>query len=108
MGESIEAVTKRIEDAIKAEVLKHTNEEFFVTHYGANDIHPKHLVYWIVVRSDEEKLRLDRDKVLHSKLRGLLDTHDYPVEGRAGVHIGFESKETVDREAGGNYYNFWK
>lgn len=108
MNESIEAVTKLIEDEIKAEIRAHTKEEFFVTHYGANDIHPKHLVYWIVVRTDVEKQRLGRDKVLLGKLRALLDEHEYPAEGRDGVHIGFESKETVDREAGGNYYDFWK
>ncbi len=108
MKESIEAVTRRIEEAIKAEMRTHTKEEFWVTHYGANDIHPKHLVYWIVVRTDEEKQRLDRDKVLIGKLRKLLDKHDYPVEGRAGVHIGFESKQTVVREADGNFYNYWK
>lgn len=108
MSEPIEAVTHRIQEAIEAEVRKHTEEKFWVMHYGANDIHPKHLVYWIVVRTDDEKQRLDRDKVLLDKLRALLDEHEYPAEGRDGVHIGFESKETVDREADGNFYNYWK
>lgn len=108
MSESIEEITQRIQDAITAEMRTNTKQEFFVTHYGANDIHPKHLVYWIVVRTDSEKQRLGNDKNLLRKLRGLLDEHDYPVEGRSGVHIGFESKETVDREAGGNYYVYWK
>lgn len=108
MNESIEAITQRIQEAIEDEMRKHTEEKFWVTHYGANDIHPKHLVYWIVVRTDNEKQRLARDKVLIAKLRSLLDEHEYPAEGREGVHIGFESKETVDREAGGNYYNYWK
>ena len=105
---SIEVVTRCIEEAIKAEMRSRTKEALWVTHYGANDIHPRHLVYWIVVGSDKEKRRLEQDADLLSTLRALLDDFDYPIEGRAGVHIGFESQETVDREAGGDFYQYWK
>ena len=108
MGTQIERVTALIEQAIKDEVGHHTSEKFWVTHYGANDIHPRHLVYWIVVVSDQEKCRLESDSLLIAELRSLLVKHDYPVEGRDGVHIGFESQETVDRESGGNFYHHWK
>ena len=108
MGNSIQEVTRQIEDAIKAEMRAHTSEEFWVTHYGANEIHPKHLVYWIVVRTDKEKRRLEQRADVLNKLRGLLEKFEYPVEGRDGVHIGFESHQTVDREAGGNFYHYWK
>ena len=108
MEQSIQEITRRIEEAIKSIMHTHTKEEFWVTHYGANDIHPKHLVYWVVVRSEKEKLRLKKDVHLLNKLRGFLDEFAYPIEGRAGVHIGFESHETVDREAGGNFYHYWK
>jgi len=105
---AIEEVTNQIELAISVEVGRHTTEKSWVTHYGANHIHPKHLVYWIVVRSDAEKQRLESNTALMSKLRSLLDQYEYPVEGRAGVHIGFESHETVNRESEGNFYHHWK
>jgi hypothetical protein len=104
----IAEVTARIEEAIKETLLSRIQEKFWVTHYGANEIHPQHLVYWIVVQSDLEKERLQKDAVLMASLRELLDRHDYPAEGRAGVHIGFESQETVDRESAGNFYHHWK
>ena len=104
----IKRVTALVERAITEEVGRHAKEKFWVTHYGANDIHPRHLVYWIVVGSDHEKRRLEADSALMAVLRSLLVRHDYPIEGRNEVHIGFESQETVDRESGGNFYHHWK
>jgi len=104
----IKRVTALVERAITDEVGRRAKEKFWVTHYGANDIHPGHLVYWIVVRSDHEKRRLEADSALMAVLRDLLVRHDYSIEGRDGVHIGFESQETVDRESGGNFYHHWK
>jgi hypothetical protein len=104
----IEEVTKQIEKAIEAKIAAVVKEKHWVTHYGANYIHPKHLVYWICVQSDVEKKRLESDKELYRSLRSLLDEYQYPVEGRDGVYIGFESQETVDRESGGDWWHHWK
>jgi len=49
-------VTRRIEDAINKEMkASHDRGLLGDANYGANDPHPKHLVYWVVVRSDKEK-----------------------------------------------------
>ena len=48
------------------------------------------------------------DAALMARLRSLLELHDYPIEGRAGVHIGFESEQTVQRESRGNFWHHWK
>ena len=108
MGWMIRWVTGRIERAIRREMAGRTREKVWVTHYGANDIHPRHLVYWIVVQTDREKERLAADAALLATLRGLLVQYDYPAEGREEVHIGFESQETVDRESNGNFWEHWK
>jgi hypothetical protein len=108
MDTPIDQVTTLIERAIIDEIGRHTKEKFWVTHYGANHIHPKHLVYWVVVGSDHEKCRLEADSALMATLRSLLVKYDYPVEGRDWVHIGIESQETADRESGGNFYYHWK
>jgi hypothetical protein len=104
----IEALTLAIEGDLKAIVSAYAVEPYWVTHYGANHIHPKHLVYWICVRSDAERDRLARDEGLMKRLRAALDARGYPIEGRADVHIGFESQETVDRVSGGNWWLHWK
>ncbi|HVU15604.1 MAG TPA: hypothetical protein VHD32_01670 [Candidatus Didemnitutus sp.] len=104
----IKTVTERIEKAMDAMIAGVSQEKHWVTHYGANDIHPKHLVYWICVQTDAEKKRLEEDPDLYRKLRTLLTDYQYPLAGRNEVHIGFESQETVDRESGGNWWHHWK
>ncbi|QTN32502.1 hypothetical protein HZ994_09225 [Akkermansiaceae bacterium] len=104
----IEKVTLEIEAEMKKLMKSTTQEKLWVTHYGANDIHPRHLVYWICVDSDSEKARLEADKELMIRLRNLLKQFDYPADGRDGVHIGFESSETVNRESNGNWRHHWQ
>ncbi|HBH53281.1 MAG TPA: hypothetical protein DDY91_15450 [Planctomycetaceae bacterium] len=108
VGIEIEEVTQWIEEEIQRVLASQMAEPFWVTHYGANDIHHRHLVYWIVVRTDQEMARLDQDAELMKLLRGLLVASDYPVEGRDGVPIGFESHETVDRVTNGDFSMYWK
>lgn len=104
----LEKLTEQIQGAIAAKLATVVHEKYWVTHYGANHIHPRHLVYWICVQSDAEKKRLQADQELCRSLRSLLHEYRYPIEGRDGVHIGFESQETVDRESAGNWWYHWK
>jgi len=98
----------RIERAIERLAKASAREPVWVTHYGAFDIHPRHLVYWICVTTDAERNRLHADEVLVAGLRQTLVDCDYPSEGRDGALIGCESQETADRESGGNWYHHWK
>jgi DnaJ-class molecular chaperone len=105
---SIEEQSIIIENALKLIVSEYVKEDFNITHYGANHIHPKYLVYWICVKSDKEKNRLQANDKLMEKLRQVLVEYNYPIEGRNSVHIGYESQETVDRESNGNWFHHWK
>ena len=104
LTERVDAIEKAIGQRIQTEA----REAHWVTHYGAFDIHPRHLVYWICVKSDAERDRLAGNPELMTGLRDVLVTCDYPPEGRDHVHIGFESQETVDRESGGHWWHHWK
>lgn len=104
LDQKIQAIETDIERIIKPM----THEQFWVTHYGAVDIDPKHLVYRVCVQSDAEKSRLNNNQPLHDKLRELLTRHSYPARARENVFIGFESQETVDRESNGNWWYHWK
>jgi hypothetical protein len=105
---TIQDVTYQARRKIMEIMTPEALEEFSVIHYGANDIHPRYLVFWICVQSDRERDRLRADTALMERLRHTLLEVDYPPEGRDEVAIGFESQETVDRVSDGNWYYHWK
>jgi hypothetical protein len=104
----LKAKVEAIERALLATARAASREEVSVVYYGVFDIHPKHLVYWICVKTDAEKHRLQADTNLMQQLRDFLVLYNYPPEGRDFVTIGFESQETVDRESDRHWWYHWK
>lgn len=107
-AKSMKGKILRIEDDIKKLIKPVCTEKFWIDWYGAYDIDPKNLVFWICVQSDEMKQKLESDSDLINTIRLLLDKYDYPEQARKYVHIGFESQETVDRESNGDWYLHFK
>jgi hypothetical protein len=75
-----------------------------VTWIGAVDISPLLLAYWIFTTTDAERDRLQADPALATELREIVRRSGYPAEAIEHVGFAFESKETVDRDFGGNYW----
>ena len=98
----------RIKDDIKKIIKPICREKFWVEWYGAYDVDPKNLVFWICVQTDETKERFAADSGLLKTIRSLLNKYDYPENARDSVYIGFESQETVDRESSGDWYLHFK
>jgi hypothetical protein len=98
----------KIKSDIKKLIAANCHERYRVDWYGAYHIHPKYLVFWICVETDEMKIKLSEMPDLHSQLRDLLISNDYPIDARESVSIGFESQETVDRESNGNSFHHFK
>ena len=104
----IEDKINTIEAHMESLVQSLTSEKIWTTHYGAFDIDPKHLVYKICVESETERIRLVNHDTLKQQLRDLLTQHDYPIEARSKVFIGFESDESINQESGGNPWRHWR
>jgi hypothetical protein len=79
-----------------------------MTWFGAYDINPKHLVYYICVETDRTRDELQKDSDLMHKLRTVLKEVNYPPEARDQVSIAFASQETVNRDFQGNWYYYFK
>lgn len=97
-----------IKEDIKKKVSSICTEKLWIDWYGAYEIDPKYLVYWICVETDVMKLKLKADNQLMNDLRYLLQKHKYPTESIDSVIIDVESQETVDRESKGNWYHHFK
>lgn len=72
-------------------------------HYGANYIHPKHLVIWYFVRinGDLEAARAEgMEQALQVETRHRLSQLGYPKSVLGDVNIGMESRENVDKGCG--------
>lgn len=105
---NIETKIRNISDDMKKLIELQCDEAFYIDWYGAYDIDPKYLVYYIGVKTDTQRGKLIRNKALNADLRKLLIEHDYPEAARKHVYIKFESQETVDRESNGNWYHHFK
>ena len=97
-----------IVDNIKIIIQSFCKEKFWINWYGAYDVDPQNLVIWICVQTDNTKFKLESNPELNTQLRDILSKYNYPVHARSAVHIGFESQETIDREANGNWYEHFK
>lgn len=79
--------------------------------YGASAVHPKHLVTWYIFATDAE-LKQARDNGLARRLdeltRAELAARGYPAEGVPLMMVSLESDETIQRESGGDYWQFFK
>lgn len=108
MKSSLKTKIEEIKADIEKLVREVFAEKFSVVYYGAYDIDPRYLVYWICVQSDQQKEELKMAAGLNHQLIEILHNHDYPKESIGFVHVGFESQETVDRESQGNWWHHFK
>ena len=105
---SLKGKIKTIEKEIKKIVSIVCNEKLSLQWYGAYEIDPKHLVFWVCVDTDKMKSQLETNENLNNQLRDLLVKYEYPKDAISSVHIGFESQETVDRDSKGDWYLHFK
>jgi len=73
-------------------------------HFGAVDISPDHLAFWITTATDAERDRLAADTAMQDDFRRVLLRAGYPADAVLKVGFAFESQETVDRVHGGNWW----
>lgn len=89
--------------------MLHKSTQFmWVEHFGSTYLHPKHLAYVVIVKTDAEMEVLKQDADLMAQFRALLDEYHYPKSGKDEVEFDFASSETCDREFEGNWFHYFK
>jgi hypothetical protein len=79
--------------------------------YGASAIHPKNLVAWFIFRTDHDQQQAGENGLcgrIDALTRQELGAQGYPSEALQRIHVGFTSHETIQREAGGDYWRYFK
>lgn len=82
-----------------------------ITHFGAMDIHPKHLAIWCFFKKDKHLRQAEQEHftdTLQSNLQEALRKHGYPVSLLPSTFISYATDEDVQRTSGGNYWYYLK
>ncbi|MCT4135308.1 hypothetical protein HZP67_17000 [Elizabethkingia anophelis] len=106
--DSLKRAILNIKEDIKKDVSEVCSKTIRIDSFGAYEIDPKNLVFFVCVKSDQMKMKLKEDKILNEKSRELFIKYKYPKNAIEYVSINFESQETVDRDYEGNWYYYYK
>lgn len=112
---SLKQMSQDLQDALKREVERQGVAVLHVTAFG----YLFDRAFWIAVRTDAERDRLNQDEALMTRLKGLFDKKNYIQQARKehgealakidaedsfDIGIVFESQETVERDNQGNWW----
>jgi hypothetical protein len=76
-----------------------------VSHFGVPFTDPRNLTILVTTLTDNDRDYLRNDPSLERLLRATLAPSGYPQDAAPLVKFRFESKETIRRDFGGNWYN---
>lgn len=82
-----------------------------ITHFGAMDIHPRHLAIWCFFKKDKHLQLAEKEqftKTVQSAMREALKKHGYPAFLLPSFFVTFATDEDVQNTSGGNYWQYLK
>ena len=107
----LDLIVEKSKDAVLKTIGNSDPPIFSHFFYGASAIHPRHLVVWYLFETDKEN-EIAKGNSLTDKLdkftRNELRKNGYPEEGLREIMVSFTTDEDIQRETGGNYWNYFK
>lgn len=107
----LDAIVRAATDSVASSVSDERpalHSHFF---YGASAIHPRYLVTWYLFRTDADYALAQANGLtmrIESRTRQQLLERGYPAEWVGAIAVSFTTDETIQREAGGNYWHYFK
>jgi hypothetical protein len=109
--EELTAVVHRATDTVTAALQGFQPAILWSLSYGAIGLHPRHLVVWYGFDSDADQVQAGESGLtarIDELTRAELGRGGYPASAIPWVLVSFVSDETVQRETGGNYWDYFK
>jgi uncharacterized Tic20 family protein len=103
-----------VEDATQRVMTSVARAEPAVVHhlfYGSMGVDPENLVVWYLFETDTAQETAEESGLLANldkRTRCALRTHDYPTPAVDRIAVRFTSLEDIEREAGGNWWQYFK
>ena len=107
----LDAIVKAATDAVAAAVARTAPRLHRHLFYGATGIHPRHLVTWYLFATDADFAEARRNGLterIERLTREYLGQKGYPAESLPKIQVGFTTDEDIQREAGGDYWAYFK
>lgn len=107
----LDSIAQAATDAVARSVASSSPSLHHHTFYGASAIDPRHLVTWFVFHTDSDYAQAQASGFttrIDTLTREALLLRGYPAEAVSQIFVSFTTHETVQREADGNYWNYFK
>lgn len=101
------AIILKVERKLDRDLNRMPLEGASISHFGAYDIHPRHLVFCVQVKWDREMALLEKESLIR-KAHTYLSEEGYPAHAVPETALRIDSEETVYRDYNGNWYHYYK
>jgi hypothetical protein len=106
-GSSLEGIIKRVERRLREHLAPRGYTQLEVHHFGAIDLHPRHLVICVCVGTDAERQQII-DSNPATLIRTWLAEEGYPQDATPHIAVSIDSQETVDRDWKGDWHQYYQ
>jgi hypothetical protein len=108
---ALEKIIQKAINAVGRAVAGREPRIFSKFFYGATGVDAKHLVVWYLFKTDAQMAAAEKSGLLvdlDALTRAELRARGYPLPAIPKMMVSFATDETIRRETGGDYWQYFK